>query len=982
MKKLLLICFLFSINVIYSQTITEERKQYLISQITNTTDQNIVFEIEKYKVQEAIPKLEAFFWLQEPTIRYNFLTTLKEIGSTNVTSFANPFLDSLLTGFCPECRRSEVFYTFEILFELNDFTRINTFFNLLDSTEDYRDAYAGLMVLAGTSTYKERAREYLLQAMFSSNDNNNSRGYAFSSYEKAFGADEIMKIHERIIKNIKSNILSYFVFYYVLKYDAPDMLSLLKERLAVDTSVTCRYIISRAIILKYHNPVNIDFLKQTTNNDPLLKKEFESWFQEQEPIVINKDINAIQLTDSLIIYHTQCKSLNWLGDAIFSSQLQTLLNEARTKLNSGDSLGAAISVKQYQAIINTAYADSLNNNTKFVTADGYKFLYYYPQYILERLPSLPTVKLINSTGTALPGGNLQYYEGFWKDAFDDGWGYFSLGTKLKTVSLKMTYAYASQIKSNIAIGKDTVFFQTVNTAVQLKNSSGNLIDAGTVQYYSGAWRNFGTTTNGVATKELLPINYSFRMGYEFASVDKQQNLSVDPTVVFQTVNAAVQLKNSLGNLIDAGTVQYYSGAWRNFGTTTNGVANKELLPINYSFRMAYEFASIDKQQNISVDPTVVFQTVNAAVQLKNSLGSLIDAGTVQYYSGAWRNFGTTTNGIATKELLPINYSFRMAYEFASIDKQQNISVDPTVVFQAVNAAVQLKNSSGNLIDAGTVQYYSGAWRNFGTTTNGVARKELLPINYSFRMAYEFASIDKQQNLLNNPTVVFQTVNAAVQLKNSSGNLIDAGTVQYYSGAWRNFGTTTNGLANKELLPINYSFRMAYEFASIDKQQNLSVDPTVVFQTVNAAVQLKNSLGNLIDAGTVQFYSGAWRNFGTTTNGVATKELLPINYSFRMVYEYVSNDKQQNLSTNPVVYFTTVLCSVKVSNTTNQPLSNANVKYYSGAWRDFGITNADGVTTKELLPANLSFRASVGNVSMDKQQDITANNLVEINLNTP
>ncbi|NCS82768.1 MAG: hypothetical protein GW788_13575 [Ignavibacteria bacterium] len=156
----------------------------------------------------------------------------------------------------------------------------------------------------------------------------------------------------------------------------------------------------------------------------------------------------------------------------------------------------------------------------------------------------------------------------------------------------------------------------------------------------------------------------------------------------------------------------------------------------------------------------------------------------------------------------------------------------------------------------------------------------------------------------------------------------------------------------------------------------------MFQTVNAAVQLKNSLGNLIDAGTVQFYSGAWRNFGTTTNGVATKELLPINYSFRMVYEYVSNDKQQNLSTNPVVYFTTVLCSVKVSNTTNQPLSNANVKYYSGAWRDFGITNADGVTTKELLPANLSFRASVGNVSMDKQQDITANNLVEINLNTP
>jgi len=223
----------------------------------------------------------------------------------------------------------------------------------------------------------------------------------------------------------------------------------------------------------------------------------------------------------------------------------------------------------------------------------------------------------------------------------------------------------------------------------------------------------------------------------------------------------------------------------------------------------------------------------------------------------------------------------------------------------------------------------------------------------------------------------------VQLKNSLGNLIDLGTVQYYAGSWRSFGTTSNGVATKELLPINYSFRMSYEFGSIDKQQNLSADPTVVFQTVNAAVQLKNSLGNLIDLGTVQYYAGAWRSFGTTSNGVAYKELLPINYSFRMTYEYVSKDKQQNLSTNPVVDFSTVLCSVKVSKTSNnQPINNAAVKYYAGAWRNLGTTNIDGIATKELIPANISFRATVGNVSLDKQQDILVNNLVEILLNTP
>jgi hypothetical protein len=450
------------------------------------------------------------------------------------------------------------------------------------------------------------------------------------------------------------------------------------------------------------------------------------------------------------------------------------------------------------------------------------------------------------------------------------------------------------------------------------------------------------------------------------------------TAVFRTVNTSVIIKNSQGNPVDTGKVQYYAGAWRDFGTTTNGVANKELLPNTYSFRMTYAYASNDKQQNIGTDPNVVFQTVNAAVQLKNSSGSLMDQGTVQYYAGAWRDLGSTVNGIANKELLPNIYSFRMTYAYASNDKQQNIGNDPNVIFQTVNAAVQLKNSSGSLTDQGTVQYYAGAWRDFGTTTNGVANKELLPNTYSFRMTYAYASNDKQQNIGTDPNVVFQTVNAAVQLKNSTGALMDQGTVQYYAGAWRDFGTTTSGVANKELLPNNYSFRMTYAYASNDKQQNIGTDPNVVFQTVNAAVQLKNSSGTLIDPGTVQYYSGAWRDFGTTTIGVANKELLPNNYSFRMTYAYVSKDLTQNIGTSNVVNFSTVLCTISVNNSQAQPVSNADAKYYSGAWREIGLTS-NGIITKELLPASLTFRINYGTTQQDKTQDISTNSNVGFTL---
>jgi hypothetical protein len=210
-------------------------------------------------------------------------------------------------------------------------------------------------------------------------------------------------------------------------------------------------------------------------------------------------------------------------------------------------------------------------------------------------------------------------------------------------------------------------------------------DQGTVQYYSGAWRDLGATTNGVANKELLPNNYSFRMTYAYASKDKQQDINTNPIVIFQTINAAVQLQNSQGALMLAslwgqGTVQYYSGAWRDLGTTTNGIAKKELLPNSYSFRMTYEYVSLDKAQDISTNNTVSFSTVLCTIRVKNSQNQPVNNAMASYYSGAWRQIGNTVNGIITKELLPVNLSFRIKYGTQQIDKQQNLSTNTVVEF--------------------------------------------------------------------------------------------------------------------------------------------------------------------------------------------------------------------------------------------------------------------------------------------------------------
>ena len=96
--------------------------------------------------------------------------------------------------------------------------------------------------------------------------------------------------------------------------------------------------------------------------------------------------------------------------------------------------------------------------------------------------------------------------------------------------------------------------------------------------------------------------------------------------------------------------------------------------------------------------------------------------------------------------------------------------------------------------------------------------------------------------------------------------------------------------------------MTYAYASNDKQQDIGINPNVVFQTVNTMFNYKTVKGNLIDEGTVKYYAGGWRDFGTTVNGSVSKELLPNNYSFRMTYAYASNDKQQNIGDNSKCYF--------------------------------------------------------------------------------
>jgi hypothetical protein len=222
--------------------------------------------------------------------------------------------------------------------------------------------------------------------------------------------------------------------------------------------------------------------------------------------------------------------------------------------------------------------------------------------------------------------------------------------------------------------------------IRLVDSNGNGIQGGSASYYSGGWQTIPGTTdvNGEITVEMETLKiYTFRMNYEGSSIDQSQDVSTDPIVVFQTQEVTVELRDSNNNLMDQGEVKYYASGWQDAGTTSGGQVTLQLLPKQYSFRMYYVGASLDKNQDISADPAVIFQMVLITVELRDNANNLIltDSGEAKYYASGWKVFGTTTSGQVQKELLPRSYSFRMIFEGNSKDQSQDVNADPVVIFQ-------------------------------------------------------------------------------------------------------------------------------------------------------------------------------------------------------------------------------------------------------------------------------------------------------------
>ncbi len=304
------------------------------------------------------------------------------------------------------------------------------------------------------------------------------------------------------------------------------------------------------------------------------------------------------------------------------------------------------------------------------------------------------------------------------------------------------------------------------------------------------------------------------------------------------------------------------------------------------------------------------------IRLTDSNSDGIAGGTAKLGVGGWPVIGTTGTDpagvlIYARDGLVGNMRVRMTapnYGGTQTSPTQSHASNSFYDFQTIRAEIQLRDHADILTDGGVVKAGFGGWPVIGTTGDdgtGKVYHEMFPGTYKFRMSYNLTSDEIQQNI--STPLVFRSLQAVIQLKDSADNLTDGGVVKLGVSGWPVIGTTGDagtGTVHYEMLPGTYNFRMTYN-STTEQKNGQDISNTVVFQTLQAVIQLKDiNTGAFIDGGIVRLGVSGWPVIGTTGEvdpGTVYNEMLPGSYKFRMTYDSITETKDNQDISEPVIF---------------------------------------------------------------------------------
>ncbi|MFN3215431.1 MAG: hypothetical protein ACE367_02935 [Acidimicrobiales bacterium] len=333
-------------------------------------------------------------------------------------------------------------------------------------------------------------------------------------------------------------------------------------------------------------------------------------------------------------------------------------------------------------------------------------------------------------------------------------------------------------------------FETTEVVVEVVSSSGEPVEGARVQWHGAVWREAGATgVDGTARFETWDQAIPVQVWLNGRVHRIDQNVGVDPTMVFETTEVVVEVVSSSGEPVAGAQVQWHGGVWREAGRSdADGTARFETWAQTIPVQVVLDGRTKRIDQNVRWDPRIVFETTEWSSRWSGVTGAPVDGAQVQWHSAIWREAGRTgVDGTARFETWDQTIPVQVWLNGRVHRIDQNVGVDPTVVFETTEVVVEVTSSTGEPIEGAVVEWHGGVWRRVGGTgADGTVRFETWAQTIPVQVTLNARIQRKDQNIARTPVFAFETVPLPDEFVED--------TVQYHNGQWRIFR------ADEEFLP--------------------------------------------------------------------------------------------------------------------------------------------------------------------------------------
>ena len=384
---------------IYSQDIPQSMKQGIVQDLGDTTSwksrASALIQIINYKVTEAENTLKAQIWSDSLFLQPRYLIALNAINSKSTLEYTNKYLhkiDSIIAaeGKYIQYLRDRV-DAISVLYSLGVYTRAEQIFELVEE-EKPQVHYSALKLMKElilhVPEYEERAKNELIRII----ENDNLAWYrmeAMRDLEEVYGADVFPQMEYMFVNDKDGANRLTVLTELLLKYKSSELNKLLRQQLVSEEERSYRTYIAEYLLEVFGAPSDYKFVYNYINIEPdprtqrLFKYELKHF---KVRIDTSFAISTTSMLDTLTSYTNQSYGYDWLKDEAYKNELLNKIETAKNYLSSADSVNCAIEMKKFQNNVAEVYEDSAGSYPKYISEEGYKFLYYYVGYILDRLP--------------------------------------------------------------------------------------------------------------------------------------------------------------------------------------------------------------------------------------------------------------------------------------------------------------------------------------------------------------------------------------------------------------------------------------------------------------------------------------------------------------------------------------------------------------------------------------------------------------------